>query len=428
MKASSTFLLFFTFLVLWTASCGKHEPEVRDRTFLEVGGPVKVSELVCPGLVRTSRGTLIMTLFIHSGFPSATEARDAIAVFQSADDGATWQEISRISSFVTYGVWGYDLAIDERDNLCMTWVAGIYEADTPQVFKAIMFSRSSDGGRSWTEPVYVNDSQKGQRRNPVTAVSGSDVYIAWLEGRRRAAGSAGQGIMEDVYFASSSDRGASWSANSCLEKDLDKKDGGSGTPSICVGADGTLYCAYFSMRHYKKKEGGYWLAISDDRGANFSIALQNVGPLGEICLAEGNDTLYLGAVYIAGIKQISMREPQTFQEIRLYVSSDGGRRWEKPVLIDDDPAHRHKSSLRLARLETGELVACWDDDRGGVYMAASTDDGESWGKNVKVAEKSHAGNAPMDIAAAGSSFYLLASDVRKGPGDATHLIKGKVVP
>ena len=61
-------------------------------------------------------------------------------------------------------------------------------------------------------------------------------------------------------------------------------------------------------------------------------------------------------------------------------------------------------------------------------MAASTDDGESWGKNVKVAEKSHAGNAPMDIAAAGSSFYLLASDVRKGPGDATHLIKGKVVP
>lgn len=414
-------------------SCGKREPKVRDKSFLSAEKPVKVSDLVPAALVRSSKGDFFMTTFIYPTFPSATEAHDAIAVFKSTDDGATWQEIARIPSFGTYGVWGYDLAIGEDDRLYFTWVAGVYDADKPQPFKAIMFSRSDDGGRTWTEPIYVNDVAIGQRWFPVMSVWGENVYIAWLDSIRHGPGPPARTMQQDVYFAKSADRGETWSANITLETALDRKDSASGMPSICVGADGTIYCAYFSMRKHEKRNrnvGGYWIAKSTDRGETFAIDLHDVGPLGPLTIAEEDGKLYLATVYLRGIKRIAWEHPETYQEIRLYVSSDGGKDWDKYVLIDDDPDHKHKMNLKLVPLGGGRLLACWDDDRGGVYMAASTDGGKNWGKNIKVAEKSQAGSTPIDIAvdASSSTFTLVASDIRKGAGDAVFLVKGKIAP
>ncbi len=423
-------LLAFFALFLSSISCQKEKEEFREKTFVTAEKPRRLSGLVSPALARTSQGTLLMTLFLHSGFPSATEAHDAIAVFQSKNEGATWWQISSIPSFVTYGVWGHDLAIDERDNLYLTWVAGVYDVNTPKTFKAIFFSRSDDSGKSWTDPVYVNDSLTGQRWMPRVAVSGGNVYIAWLEHARGKTVTGATFGPQDVYFATSADKGATWSRNQCLEKDLDRKDSASGAPSLCVGSDGTVYCAYFSIRRYEKKVGGFWLAKSNDGGKTFSIKLKDVGPLGEVCLQEKDGKLYLAVVYIRGIKSFAMRSPKTSQEIRLYISSDGGKKWTKPVIIDDDQAHQHKTNVQLLSVGPEKLIAAWDDDRGGVYMAASINGGKEWGKNMKISEPSHAGATPLDIAvdASRGTFYLILSDIVEGAGDATYLVKGEIAP
>jgi hypothetical protein len=420
-------------MLLLTVSCGKQEPKVREESFLAAEQPVKVSDFVPAALVRSSKGDLFMTAFIFPTFPSATEAHEAIAVFISSDDGATWQEIARIPSFGTYGVWGYDLAIGEDDRLYFTWVAGIYQADRPQPFKAIMFSRSDDYGRTWTEPIYVNDIPMGQRSLPVMAVRGENVYIAWLDSIRHGHAPPARTTQQDVYFAKSADRGETWSANITLETALDRKDSGSSRPSMCVGADGTIYCTYFSMRKHEKRSGnvgGYWIAKSTDGGETFAIDLHDIGPLGEVSISEADGTLYLATVYLRGIRSISWQSPQTYQEIRLYASSDGGEDWGRFTLIDDDPDHRHKTNLKIVPLGGERLLACWDDDRGGVYMAVSLDGGRNWGKNIKVAEKSQAGSTPIDIAvdATSGNFTLVASDIHKGAGDAVFLVKGKIAP
>ncbi len=420
-------------LLLLTTSCGKQQPEVRDKTFLVAEAPVKISDLLHGGLARSSRGDLFMTAFVHSTAPSATEAYDAIAVFHSNDDGATWQEISRIPSFITTGVWGYDLVTDENDRLYATWVAAVYGEESPSPFKAIMFSRSDDGGRSWTEPVHVNDVEKGQRWQPVMAVSGGRVYIAWLDDHSRGSGAPGRPMQQDVYFASSPDRGETWSASTILETAVERKEAPSGMPSICVGADGTIYCAYFSTRERGERNRsvrGCWIAKSTNGGATFTIVPHDFGPLGPVSITEQDGRLYLASVHLRGIKSLSLQAPQTSQEIRLYVSSDGGKDWDEPVLIDDDPDDTHKMNLRLVALGEGRLIACWDDDRDGVYMAASTDGGASWGKNVSVAERSPVGSTPLDIVADGTSgtFILMASHIREGPGDAIFLVSGQLVP
>ena len=408
----------------FTAACGKKTEAPRTNTFLDVAPPEKISDLTLPGLARSAGGELFLTLFIHSGFPSATDAHDAVAVLKSADNGATWPEAGKIPSHVTYGVWGFDSAIGENDALYMTWTASLRKEDSPAPFKAVMFSRSNDGGRTWTAPVPVSSATTGQRRQPSIALSGDGVHIAWLDESRR--GAAGPHPPADVYVATSPDGGVTWGENVCLETDLNNKVSSSGAPSLCVGEDGAVYCAYFSLR--RGTNGGFWIANSTDGGRTFTVTPHTKDALGSVCLTESDGMLFLAAVHIKSIRSISMQNPQTCQEIRFHASDDGGKTWTKAVLVDDDPDDRHKSNVKLAAIGGNRLIACWHDERGGVYMVASLDGGKTWGKNLRVANASRVGITPIAVAAdkAAGTFYLTISDVRKGGGDATFFMKGSV--
>ena len=81
-------LCCLSLVALLTVSCGKEQPKARDKTFLTAEKPIKISELLHPALVRNSRGVLLLTAFIHSTFPSATKAHEAIAVFERPPRGA----------------------------------------------------------------------------------------------------------------------------------------------------------------------------------------------------------------------------------------------------------------------------------------------------------------------------------------------------
>ncbi|MHC4714807.1 MAG: sialidase family protein [Planctomycetota bacterium] len=403
-----------------TASCGKREPEVRTETFMSVEQPVKVGNVLHCGIVRNAKGDLVIAAFLDTRFKSATGTEDVIALLESRDSGATWSEISRLSSFVTYGVWGYDLDVGEGDTLYLTWVSAVYKADSPSPFKALMFSRSDDGGRSWTAPKWINDLEEDQRSLPDMVVSGNNVYVTWLDSRLE---SSGYGHITDqtVFFASSSDRGETWSANECLEIAVDRKAAFSGTPAICLGDDGAIYCAYFSMRSLESKRGmvgGWWIARSTDGGKTFVTDLAGAMPAGAIAIAAADDKVYLAC------------EGLPDRDIRLFVSDDGGEDWDEIGIIDDDPDNRERADLKLVALGGGRLIACWHDGRGGVYGAASLDGGETWGKNIWLARQTTVGNTPIDIAVDGATgeFALTATDVRHGGGDATYLTRGKLVP
>jgi hypothetical protein len=100
------------------------------------------------------------------------------------------------------------------------------------------------------------------------------------------------------------------------------------------------------------------------------------------------------------------------------------------VLIDDAPLGEHKNNLRLASLGSDRLLACWHDERGGVYLAASIDGGATWGKNIRAAPRSTVGITPLDLVTdpAAGRFRLVYSNVRKGEGDATSLVTGRINP
>ena len=186
-------------------------------------------------------------------------------------------------------------------------------------------------------------------------------------------------------------------------------------------ADGVICCAYYSTRKNQDRRGdigGLWLARSEDGGKTFETTLLSVAAIGSTSMIAADGRLYLASV--CGLER----------DIQLFVSSDGGEDWDEYGIVDDDTNNRKRYGLRLAAAGSDRLVASWDDGRGGVYVAASLDGGETWGKNVWVAKKTTVGITPIDIAADGSAgaFALVATDIRHGGGDATYLVRGRFAP
>lgn len=80
----------------------------------------------------------------------------------------------------------------------------------------VRYSRSTDDGRSFSEPVTINDDRNEiSHRFPVLLVKDSQVLIVWIDGREReAARVAGEKFAgASLYVAESHDGGASFGAN-----------------------------------------------------------------------------------------------------------------------------------------------------------------------------------------------------------------------
>jgi hypothetical protein len=142
-------------------------------------------------------------------------------VSSSSDEGATWTtsliDISQAPPDCSayYCGWAYlgasmTMTSDPAGNLYLLWNAG----QTARGPERIYFSRSTDGGTNWSPKQDVSLAPSGtQHAFPaITSGGNNDVRIAWMDAR------AANGGMDrwNVYYRSSTDGGATWSA----EKDI----------------------------------------------------------------------------------------------------------------------------------------------------------------------------------------------------------------
>lgn len=72
----------------------------------------------------------------------------------------------------------------------------------------ILFSRSTDGGFTWTSPIRVNDETANHQFFPAMSVSGGNIHIVFYDSRNDPSGQ-----LLDVYYAQSIDGGLSFQTN-----------------------------------------------------------------------------------------------------------------------------------------------------------------------------------------------------------------------
>ncbi|QYM78860.1 hypothetical protein K0B96_16385 [Horticoccus luteus] len=190
-----------------------------------------VSLLAC-GLVAVSRGAEAPMHHHGAMNPAQTElgadaAFDAhgalwvvakisghIAVRQSADFGRSWSNPVLVTPLPETTDAGGDarpkIALGPKSEIYVTWTKPLAKPYTGEV----KFSRSLDGGRTFTPPVIVHHDRQEitHRFDALTVNARGQVFVAWIDKRDgvRAAAEGKSYRGAAIYFAVSDDQGATF--------------------------------------------------------------------------------------------------------------------------------------------------------------------------------------------------------------------------
>jgi BNR repeat protein len=126
----------------------------------------------------------------------------------------------------------------------------------------LMAWRSRDGGKTWSDPVHVNDVVGAAREGLHAMASGGKgvLFAAWLDLREKGM---------QIYGAASSDGGTTWSPNRLVYESPSGSVCQCCHPSVAVDASGAIFVMF------RNAVDGYrdlYLARSEDDGRTFRAA------------------------------------------------------------------------------------------------------------------------------------------------------------
>ncbi|MCS6918025.1 MAG: sialidase family protein [Chitinophagales bacterium] len=310
-------------------------------------------------------------------------------VYVSFDGGLTWQQSTLTSS---YGVWGDPCLI--TDTAGHFYFFHLSNPPNGNWIDRIVCQKSTDGGLTWTNGTYMglNGARAQDKEWAVVDPATNAIYVTWTQFDDY--GSSNPNDSSVILFSRSLDGGLTWSpavrinkvAGNCIDSD-DTAEGA--VPA--VGPNGEIYVAWSNrdtIYFDRSLDGGItWmehdLVISEQPGGwDYKIPgiyRCNGLPVTKCDLSGGP---YHGTIYVNWTDQ---RNGIHDTDVFLSKSTDGGLTWSAPVRVNDDTTQRHQffSWMDIDQV-TGHIYIVFYDRREhsnqntDVYLAVSTDGGETF--------------------------------------------------
>jgi hypothetical protein len=318
--------------------------------------------------------------------------------FYSTDGGFTWQ--NGVLTSASLGVWGDPVTLVDNDGNYY-----FFHLSNPQNgnwIDRIVCQKSTDGGVTWNEGTYMglNGTKAQDKEWAAIDRNNGNIYVTWTQ--FDSYGSSNPAHRSNIMFSKSLDGGMTWSpALRINEVDGDCLDDDNTTEGAvpAVGPNGEIYVAWAGplgiVFDKSLDQGETWLEndifVSDQPGG-WNITVPGIyrcnGMPVTVCDLSGG--AHHGTIYINWSDQ---RNGEDDTDVWLIKSTDDGQTWSERKRVNDDPPGKHQFFTWMAVDQvTGHLHFVFYDRRNydynqtDVYMAVSKDGGESF-DNYKVSEE-----------------------------------------
>ncbi|HYV92349.1 MAG TPA: hypothetical protein VE978_11215 [Chitinophagales bacterium] len=342
--------------------------------------------------------------------------------YQSNDGGLTWE---KNSVSCPYGVWGDPCIIS--DTMGNFYFIHLSNPPNGNWIDRIVCQKSTDSGASWSNGSYtgLNGARAQDKAWAIFDALSQNIYVTWTQ--FDSYGSNDPADSSIILFSKSTDLGVTWSTPMRINRtagDCHDSDGTVEGAVPAVSDDGKIYVAwslndtiYFDR---SDDEGDTWLdadiaASSQPDGWDYNIqGLQRCNGL-PVTKCDLSNSPYHGTIYINWTDQ---RNGSANTDVFIAKSTDNGNTWSDAVKVNDDTTQTNQFMSWMDVDQTdGVIYVVFYDRRNyvnkntDVFLAYSTDGGSTF-TNVKISE---------DLFSPSASVFL---------GDYTNIsaYDGKVVP
>ncbi len=276
--------------------------------------------------------------------PGSTTS-DRIAVFKSTDGGATFPQSSTVSSASPALTDKPMIAVDNTGGQFDGTVYASWTIARSNV-QTIWFSRSTNGGTSFSEPIQLSDGGRDQNSFPAVGPNG-DLYVLWSDL-----------VSGNLFIRKSTNGGVSFA------------------PAVLVATASLLgelesetaqYCGRV-LKGSIRVQSSPSIAVDRSGGPNNGMVYVVFGSHG--AGADGAD-------------------------VYLTRSRDGGATWSTPSRLNDDTTSNDQWLPFVAVAPNGSVAVSWYDRRRDdqnllidLFMRISSTGGASFGPNLKITEVS----------------------------------------
>ena len=218
-------------------------------------GPIEAHGEAPPQLAADAESGISVLYTVGKEIPGERFPRSALRFIRSTDSGRTWSEPRTVNDGTEFGSHNFHALTSAPDgSLLATWL------DARKGKSGVWMSRSTDGGLTWepNRPVYTDPTCPCCRTSVAVAGDGT-IYVAWR--------AILPGDVRDVVVTRSTDGGKSWEPPVRTRADDWVYPGcPHAGPSLEVDAKGDVHVAWWTG---KAGQAGVYYARSSDGGKSF---------------------------------------------------------------------------------------------------------------------------------------------------------------
>jgi hypothetical protein len=346
-----------------------------------------------PMFLATSRGDRVVAWVSAPGGGSDGSLHVSVTPSGATEPLPTATVRDPLGAIEAHGEAPPQLAADSSGAISVLYTVGKEIPGQRWPVSALRFVRSTDRGRSWGEPVTINDGTEFGSHNfhALTVAPDGALLATWLEARQGKSG---------VWLSRSSDDGRTWSENRAIYSDPTCP---CCRTSVAVSGDGTIYVAWRAILDGDVRD--VVVTRSSDGGSSWSAPAR----------VRADGWVYPGCPHAGPSLKVDARGRVHVGwwtgkegEAGVYYarSEDGARTFSaRPIAVGERarPAH-----VQLGVADDGDVIVAWDDGLGDmprVLVRRSTDGGASFGSTAVLSDPGVAASYPV-VALRGDSVAV----------------------